>query len=555
MSKKIVISSLILVIILGAAAFWLWRSNIFSREVLKLEVLGPENAKMGEEIEYTVKYKNNGNSVLQEPRLIFELPEHSLTEDGKTRFTQDLNDIYPGDEDFVKFKARLLGTENDLKVAKAWLSYVPKNLTIRFESDTTFTTKIDSVPITLDFDLSSKAERGKEMQYSLNYFSNVDYPLENLSVKIDSVSGFQIESSEPSSLDSSEWKIPTLEKTQGGRIKVKGRITGETGTTLVFGAKLGMWEDGEFVLIKSATKEVSVTEALLFISQRINGSSNYTASPGEELHYEILFRNISSSPFDNLFLLVRLDGQAIDLSTISSLTGEVRRDDRLIAWDQKQVQELGYLAPQQEGKVEFTLKLKDNWDVAGSEINNVVIKSKVDISQISQEFQTKVNSKVEVLQKGYHREEGGISNSGAVPPRVGEPTTYTIKWEVKNYFNDVKNAKVKAVLPQNVTLTGRISPESESSGFSFDSQSREIIWNVANGNTLLAGTGILGPFFSVVFQVSLAPDSSQRGQPANIIGEATIIAEDLFTGSITQGKTQGINTTLPDDSINRGVVQ
>lgn len=554
MSKKIIIA-LVLIILLGALVFWLWRGNIFSREVLKLEILGRETAKMGEEIEYTVKYKNNGNSVLQEPRLIFELPEHSVTEDGKTRFTEDLNDIYPGDEDFIKFKARLLGAENDLKVAKALLSYVPKNLSVRFESDTTFTTKIDSVPLTLDFDLPSKAERGKQVEYSLNYFSNADYPLENLSIKIDAVSGFQIESSEPSSLDFSEWRIPTLEKTQGGRIKIKGRVTGETGGILNFGAKLGTWRDGEFVLIKSAAKEVSVTEALLFITQRINGSSNYVASPAEELHYEISFRNISQSPFDNLFLLVRLDGKAIDLSTISSQTGEVRRDDRLIAWDKNKLPELEYLAPQQEGKVEFTLKLKDNFDISGSEINNVVIKNKVDISQISQEFYTKVNSKIEVLQNGYYREESGISNSGPVPPRVAEPTTYTIKWEVKNYFNDVKNVKVKAVLPHNVNLTGKISPESESSSFLFDSQSREIVWNVAKGGNLLAGTGILGPFFSVAFQVSLTPDSSQRGQSANIIGEATIIAEDLFTGSTTQGKTQGIDTSLPDDSNNGGVVQ
>ena len=154
MNKTIIFIILILVIIAGGFfSLWLYSNNVFSKEVLKLEILGVDKIKMGDEIEYTVKYKNNGNSVLQEPRLIFEFPEYSLTEDGKTRFTEDLKDIYPGDEDFVKFKTRLLGSENDLKVAKAWLSYMPKNLTVRFESNTTFTTKIDSVPITLDFDL------------------------------------------------------------------------------------------------------------------------------------------------------------------------------------------------------------------------------------------------------------------------------------------------------------------------------------------------------------------------------------------------------------------
>ncbi|MBI3631680.1 MAG: hypothetical protein HY219_02340 [Candidatus Staskawiczbacteria bacterium] len=552
MNKKIIFIFLILIIIGGFFGLWLYRNNVFSKEVLKLEILGIDTAKMGDEIEYTIKYKNNGNAVLQEPKLIFELPDHSLTEDGKMRFTQDLKDIYPGDEDFVKFKTRLLGNENDLKVAKAWLSYMPKNLTVRFESNTTFTTKINSVPITLDFDLPSKVERGKEIQYSLNYFSNIDYPLENLSMKIDSITGFQLESSNPSSLDKAEWKLPTLNKAQGGRITVNGRITGDPGQNLNFGAKLGVWLDGEFVLIKDTSKEVSIVEPLIFISQRINGYPNYVASPGEKLHYEIFFRNIGSTPFDNLFLLTKLDGSAIDTQSIKSSTGEVRANDRLIAWDYKQVPELRYLAPQQEGKVEFDVQLKDNWTQSDSDKNNTIIKNKVDISQISDEFQTKVNSKLEILQKGYYSNQAGITNSGPIPPKAGVQTTYTITWGIKNYFNDIKNAKVRAVLPQNVKLTGKVMPETESPNFSFDNNSREIVWNISGGATITAGTGVVSNAPFVSFQVSLTPDESQKGVAAPLIGEASVSAEDQFTGGVTQGNNSSVNTSLPDDSAGSG---
>jgi len=557
MNKKLIFIFLAIIIIGSFLSFWFYNNNIFSKEVLKVEILGTDTAKMGDEVEYTVKYKNNGNYVLQTPSLIFELPEYSLTEDGKTRFTQDLKDIYPGDEDFVKFKARLLGNENDLKVAKAWLSYVPKNLTVRFESATTFTTKIDSVPITLDFDLPSKAERGKELQYSLNYFSNIDYPLENLSIKIDSVTGFNLETSTPTSLDKSEWKIQTLNKTQGGRITVQGRITGDPGQNLIFGAKLGMWIDGQFVLIKDASREVSVVNPLIFISQRINGYPNYVASPGEELHYEIFFRNIGSTPFDNLFLLTKLDGQAIDMQSLKASTGEVRANDRLIAWDYKQVPELRHLAPQQEGKVEFDAQIKDNWTQSDSSNNNTVIKNKVDISQITEEFQTKVNSQLEVLQTGYYSSQTGIVNSGPIPPIAGSQTTYAIKWTLKNYFNDVKNIKVRAVLPQNVSLTGKVLPETESSNFSFDNSSHEIVWNVSGGALVSAGVGILSNAPSITFQVSLTPDYSQKGEIATFIGGANISAEDQFTGAVTQNKSLPINTSLPDDpnSSGGGIVQ
>ena len=138
----------------------------------------------------------------------------------------------------------------------------------------------------------------------------------------------------------------------------------------------------------------------------------------------------------------------------------------MIAWDYKQVPELRYLTPQQEGKVEFNVQLKNDWTQSNSENNNTIIKNKVDVSQISNEFQTKVNSKLEILQKGLYSSQAGITNSGSIPPIAGAPTTYTITWDLKNYFNDIKNTKIRAVLPQNVSLTGKISPEKEFSNFS-----------------------------------------------------------------------------------------
>jgi len=549
MSKKLTFLVLLIIIVAGVFAFWFYRAGVFSKEILKLEILGPDIAKVGDEIEYTVKYKNNGNFALEQPKLIFELPENSLTEDSKTMITQNLKDIYPGAEEFVKFKARLLGKEGDLKVAKASLSYIPKNITARYESDTTFTTKIDSVPVTLDFDLPSKVEKGKEIQYSVNYFSSINYPLENLSIKIDPVNGFDFETSDPSSLDNSEWKLKTLNKAQGGRININGRITANAGAHLNFAAKLGMRIAGSFVEIKETNIDIEVIEPLLFISQQINGSANYVASPGELLRYEIFFRNIGSTPFDNLFMVVKLNSPAFDTSSIRTEDGGQANGD-LIVWDYKQVSGLKRLDVQQEESVKFDVKLKDGWALSDSEKNNIIVKNSVNISQITQDFDTKVNSNLGISQKGYYQ-NSAISNSGPIPPINGKTTTYTIAWTINNYFNDLKNVKVKANLAQNVALTGLISPESESSKFSFDSSSREIVWSAGD---IPASAGN-SKFIS--FQVSLTPAAYQKNFIADIISEATISGEDQATGATITAKSSAINTSMPDDPTvsGKGIVQ
>ncbi len=546
MQKKILFTILFFIAVIVFAVFWIWRQSMFSGEILKLEILGPSTAQVGDEIEYDVKYKNNGNFVLQSPKLIFDMPDNSLTEDGKTRITQDLNDIYPGDQEVIKIKTRLLGKEGDLKTAKASLSYMPKNLTARYESDTTFGTKIDVVPITLDFDLPTKIEKGKDLQYSINYFSNIDYPLENLSLKIDPTQGFNFVSANPSSLDNSEWKLQTLNKAQGGRVSITGEVLADVNQNLTFSATIGMWQNGNFVVIKQATANVQVILPQLFISQQVNGSASYVASPGETLHYQIFFRNIGTTPFNNLSLAVKLDSAALDMSTIQTNGGQIQSADNIIVFDYSNLPQLRYLGEQQQEELDFSVKVKNNW--TPSDANNTVITDEINISQITQDFSIKVNSGLMISQAAYYK-SSDISNSGPIPPKAGEATTYTITWNIKNYFSDANNVKVKAVLPQNVTLTGQILPQNESSNFSFDSASREIVWSAGN---ILANTGVAGDPVALSFQISLTPAASQKGSVASLIGPAQISGENQFTNTAIKSEASGKDTSLPDDFANSG---
>jgi len=546
MNKKLLFIILLAVVIIGFVAFWFYRESMFSKGILRLDIFGPGEAEAGEEIEYTVKYKNNGNFVLENPILVFDMPENSFAENGKSRISQDLEDIYPGDEELIKIKARLLGKEGDLKTARASVSYTPKNLTVRYESNTSFTTKIEAVAVTLDFDLPSKVEKGKELQYSINYFSNIDYPLQDLGLKITSASGFEIKSSDPASLDESEWRLESLNKAEGGRVNIKGLVSADAGQTLNFSAQLGIWQNGNFVTIKEASKNVEVIQPLLFISQQVNGSASYIASPGEILRYQIFFRNIGATPFDDLFMVVKLDGQALDTSTIQAQGGQI--SGNMIIWDYRQAPQLRHLGEREEGEIVFYVKVKSDWNPSGAEESDTVITDEVNISQIIQKFEIKVNYGLVISQEAYFKNPD-IENSGPIPPKTGEATTYTIIWEIKNYFNDAKNVKVKAVLPENVNLTGKISPQSESSNFSFDSASREIVWSAGD---ILAGQGARGVPRAIYFQVSLIPSGSQRGSTAPLIGRAQISGENQFTNTIITAQDSGVNTSLPDDFVNSG---
>ena len=168
------------------------------------------------------------------------------------------------------------------------------------------------------------------------------------------------------------------------------------------------------------------------------------------------------------------------------------------------------------------------------------------LSDLREEFDVKVNSRLSVNQKAFYQDEV-FGNQGPLPPRVGERTTYTVVWEAQNLFNDVKGAKVKAFLPANAELTGKVFPENSS--LTFDSVSREVVWLPGDLN---AGTGTISPSASVAFQIALTPSSVQFGGIAQLMGQVQITGDDIWTVQTLFGTDLSLDTTLPDDSSSQG---
>lgn len=543
--RKFLTLTIIALLIIAGLGFWFWQRNTYSKEVLKLEILGPEEVTLGQESEYAVKYKNNGNFRLESPQLIFEPSSQSIDSQGQTFGRQILDQeklgpaIYPGQEQTFSFKARLLGKEGQRLTAKAILTYQPKNLKARYESTTSFTTTIKSVPLTFDLDVPSKVDSGKDFVFRINYFSNVDYPLLGLRIQADYPSGFEFVQSFPKSLEKTEWEIPVLNKSKGGRVEISGKIAGEVGEAKILRFKLGMWREGEFILLKEAERGIELVKPSLFLRQEINGNPEYVARPGDWLHYEIYFKNVGEDDLNDLFLVSQLEGEAFEFFTLKSDQGNYQSGDNSLVFDSSRVAKLDYLAPLDEGKVDFFVRLKQDL----GNVKNPILKNRIFISQVKQEFLTKISSKLEIVQKGYFQDEV-FGNSGPLPPRVGEMTTYTITWQVKNYYSDVKDVKVKASLPLGAELTGRIFPAEETSKFSFDSRSREITWSVGD---LVRGRGVQEPGPNLNFQIAFTPTVDQRGQVPEIVNSAEASGEDGWTDTIIKASAPALTIALPDD--------
>ncbi|MGI6636850.1 MAG: hypothetical protein ACOX2Z_00620 [Minisyncoccales bacterium] len=544
MNKKAIKIALAVLIVLLLVGAWVWFRNSYSKEVLKLEILAPSEAEAGEETIYTVRYKNNGNTRLEEPKLTFEYPEASImiddwedTDDvivrSDRKVEMSLEDIQPGEERSREFRAVVFGIDNATIQATARLEYKPRNLNVRYESETSHTLKVSGVPLTFEINLPSRVEPGSEFSFDINYFSRMEYPLTNLRVRVAYPKEFKYVKSRPSpSFDESEWEVGVLNRGQGGRIEVSGIIKDSSMQAKTFEATLGFWQDEKFIPLKKSVRGIELATPPISITSRVNERSNYSASTGEYLHYEITFMNTGDDLLENLFLTVKLDESVIDFDTVQVDKGSFQKNSGTILWDSNEVSGLRFLPTMEEGRVSFWVKVKDR--IEGI---NPAIRAEISLSNVKERVTTKINSRVSLTQKGYFS-TGPFDNYGSQPPSVGSSTSYTVLWRVNNLHNELENSKVRAVLAPGVRLSGEVSPKGDY--LSFDLGSREIIWDI--------GRLSAGETSEIYFQIVFDPQPDQKDDSVELISEATLSAKDLWTGSMIYSGYRGIDTTLPDDS-------
>ncbi len=138
----------------------------------------------------------------------------------------------------------------------------------------------------------------------------------------------------------------------------------------------------------------------------------------------------------------------------------------------------------------------------------------------------KLNSVVELAAQGFQR-TGPLPNTGPLPLKVGQKTTYTIVWSLANSSNNLEDVRVQATLLLYMEWVGNFTPAAEPLEFVLaEGGGGEVIWKA---RTVRAETGSRFPRREVAFQVALTPSAGQVGKTPILLGTASFSATDSFT--------------------------
>ena len=542
----------VILIIVAFLAIWSGLTS-FDKSKVEIEISGPEKASSGEELTYTVKYFNGTKVDLQQAQITFYFPEGSVPSDTiEYNYTTDVPDIEPQEEVRTEFKVRLVGTKQEEQELKAKLQYKPKNFNARFDNEASITTKIIAVPLDLDFDLPAQLVSGQVFDFSLEYLNEADIAFEDLMVKIEYPQGFTFLSSIPQADERDNiWRLDRLKQGEQKEIFIEGSIQGTEGESKSFMAQIGLEKNGKFIPYSEKKEATQIAVSPLHVSQQVNGTVEYIAEAGDRLDYRINYKNTTGIGINDVVLTASLEGKAFDINTLNVQSGSFDGINQKIVWKTSNIPELEHLGPGENGFVEFSIGVKNPLPAGSYTDKNFVLETEATIDSLKpplalkdiqlkgeSHLEVKVVSQIFVDTKGFFNDDL-FSNSGPIPPKVNNKTTYTLKFELSNTSNDIKDVIVAAYLPPHVQWEGKTKPDG--SDISFNEQTGKIEWDVGFMTAM-------SPVKWVAFQVSFTPAIVHEGSRVDLIGEAKVTGQDMFTGLELSDEDEQINTELPDDA-------
>lgn len=570
----LVVSIAFFLIASAAAGVLIWsNSNTVSTEKVDLSILAPASVAGAESFSLGVSVTNSNEVPLLKPKIIFTFPEgvrkaDDLTKPAK-RIEIPLETIAP--RETIQENARLafFGEENSRKTVNAVLQYtVEGSGNAVFQKTDKKIIELSFSPIDVAVDIFRKSPSDQDVRIDLVIQSNSSQVMRDLLLEAEYPSNFAFDRASPEAIfDERVWRVGTLKPGEEKKISITGFLTGNATEQKIFHFKTGIRGGAENgVGIALVDKEIETVIESPFVLMDILaglGKTKGSLPAGSPLEASIAWKNNSGNLLGNLEVILEIAGESVRRSTIFGGGGYYNSLDETIVWNERTQGEgssMIVIPAGGGGVVNFALDTYDPFTERTLEMRNPQINLKVTMSAerisesgVSESLKAytteviKISTQADFSARASY-EESPFPNSGPVPPKVSEQTTYTIFWTLKNSFNDIRDAKVTAILPEYVDWEGQVTPDFED--ITYNKVTGEVTWKVGR---LEAGAGIEKAPRQVAFQVAITPSLSQVGSSPEIVRTSTFTGVDAFTDVLIQEVSDSLTTSL--DSVNGGSVR
>ncbi len=556
---------LALIFFLGALGYVGWKlflGNSVDAQNVDILVNAPLTIGAGEEFAFDVLVKNENAMNMETVDIELELPEgtRSVQDIGQEfeRTREQMGSIAVGQIAKKNYSALLFGEEGDKKEITVRLSYRVEGSGTIFEKEKKFEVVLQSTPVRLTVTNVRELTSGQTMTFNVEIVSNSTQTLQNVIVQATYPFGFMMQkSSLPAKEDKRTWVIPRLEPKEVVNFTVEGVLEGQNNEERYFGFKVGLEDQATGqpqVVFTSAGTTVGLARPFLELALSIDREDGeIIAVDPDVLHEtEISFKNNTEFPLRNVALELFLEGAALNKNSVQVPEGFYQSTTNTIRWDTTTTRGFSSIPVGSSGLVSFNFsplgiytsylavnpELKFTARVEGNRNPESEVPQQIENS-IVKTIRVNTQATIDAWSEYY---SNAFANTGPVPPKAEQKTTYTAVIEIANTSNKVANGMVTMQLPNYVTYEGGFAPNTEN--FTYDSTTRRLTWNLGTINEKTGYEGNAARRIS--FQVSIVPSVSQIGSTPNLVYDLRFVGSDTFTGVDINKTGPSISTATED---------
>ena len=562
--KKILIGSAVFFLLsLGSAGFMFFAGgNLVSAGNIDIVVIGPPATAGGEELSLDVVIKNDNRASLEAVNLLVEYPEGTrVAGDVGTELLRERHSVgkVPARGEVRKaIKAVLFGEKETVREIKLTLEYRIEGSSATFFKEKIYPVAISSSPIIVSVKSPTEINSGQDIEFILEVTSNSAEVLQNILLEAKYPFGWSFKDAEPRpSLGNNLWKIGDLAPGDKRILKIKGAMVGQNDEERAFHFYTGIAQekDSEKIgtVFSQLTQAVRISKPYISVDLALSGNmgSTFLAKPGDKIQANVVWANNIQSQILNGKIEIKISGDSFDKTSVITSTGGFYRSlDSTIIWDKNSNSELAALEPGDKGVVNFSFStlsniagynnesIKVTVTVSGNQIND---SGKSEIVSTAIERIVKITSNVGLSARAV-RSVGPFENSGPIPPRAEQETTYTVMWSLTNTLNTISQTKVSAQLPPYVKWAGFTDPANEKIEFRADTNT--VIWDVGD---LHSGTGLASSPRVAAFLITVLPSLNQVASTPMILQTSTLSGNDRFTESQVTTTAPPLTTRFASD--------
>lgn len=567
MFKKFFIFSVAFFIlaVLYAGYIFLAGNNTVSNDNIDISVIGNNFTAGGEELQLIVGITNKNSSPLDLVDLVVEYPKGGSGDTaGETeRMRQSLGTIPAGAVRNENLKLILFGEQGSIRPIKIILEYRVAGSNAIFVKEKTYDVSINSTPVNLSIEAPQSVSPNQNINFTVKTSLNATKPTENMLVRVDYPLGFQFIKATPApSYGNNVWNLGDLAPGAEKEIAVSGKMIdvfeGEEKTfNISSGSQSPINKSVIGVVFNSIKHTLAVQKPFIEASLVINGQEQkeYAVDAKTPLNVEIKYANNLNTKVDDLKIHAKISGNAFNRTSIRAQQGYYDSSKDLITWDKTYNRNLKEVNPGDADSVSFSVAplslLSTSGDILSQPTINIEVNIEgnqaiegVELNQIqnSSSAVVRIISDVGFTAKALYY-SGPFTNSGPIPPKAEQETTYTISWTLSNTANSISQAEVNATLPPWVSFAGAISPSGED--LTYNASTRSVLWRA---DRIPKGAGTTGPARSASFKVILKPSVSQVGSMPVLINSAVLTGHDDFANVNVRVTKDSLNTRLESDT-------